>query len=85
MLVHESLEQSALRFPDKAALVFQDEKLTFSSLDKQANRLAHAFIDNGLQKGERSAIFLENCPESVVSIYATLKAGAVFCLSLSQV
>ena len=43
-----------------------------------ANRLAHALLARGLQRGDRVAIFLPNSIEAVVSIFAVLKAGGVF-------
>ncbi len=78
MLVHEYLENSAKRLPNKTALVFQDQRLTYKQLDEKANQLAHALINAGLMKGDRVSIFLDNSSEAVVSIYGVLKAGGVF-------
>ena len=41
MLVHEYLEASARRTPDKLALVCDGQRLTYRELDEGANRLAH--------------------------------------------
>ena len=78
MLVHEYLENSAKRLPNKTALVFQDQRLTYKQLDEKANQFAHALINAGLMKGDRVSIFLDNSSEAVVSIYGVLKAGGVF-------
>jgi amino acid adenylation domain-containing protein len=44
----------------------------------EANRLARALIQAGVMRGDRVAIFAANSVEAVLSIFATLKAGAVF-------
>jgi amino acid adenylation domain-containing protein len=74
------LEASAQRFPDKTALVFDRRRLTYGELESRANQLAHAMIARGLDRGDRVAIWLDNSPEVVMTLFATLKAGAVFVL-----
>ena len=78
MLVQEFLENSAKRLPDKNALVFQDQRLTYKQIDHKSNQLAHALIHAGLKKGDRVSIFLDNSTEAVISIFGVLKAGGVF-------
>jgi len=78
MLVRDFLEQSAERFPDKVGLVFENERLTYGTLEAMANRLANALIGAGVQRGDRVLIHLANSIEAVVSIFAILKANAVF-------
>lgn len=78
MLIHEFLQNSAQRFPDKVALKFQNEELTYREIDAKANQLAHGLISAGLKKADRVSIFLDNSPETVISLYGVLKAGGVF-------
>jgi long-chain acyl-CoA synthetase len=78
LMVHDFLEQSAQRTPDKVALVCDAQRLTYAQIDARANRLAHALREHGVQRGDRVALFLPNSIELVVSIFATLKANAVF-------
>ncbi|HOJ14318.1 MAG TPA: AMP-binding protein [Deltaproteobacteria bacterium] len=78
MLVQHFLEHSARRLPDKTALVFGNERLTYGALNALANRFAHALMEAGLLRGERVAVFLDNSIETVISIFGTLKAGGVF-------
>lgn len=80
MLVNEFLEQTAVRTPDKEALIFQQQRLTYLELDNFANRLGNALSELGLQKLDRVAIYLDNSIEAVVSIFGILKAGGVFVL-----
>ena len=75
MFLHEYLEHSADRLPDKTALVCGQSRIPYASLEKGAASLAAFFCREGLSKGDRVIIFLENSPEAVVSIFGTLRAG----------
>ena len=77
MQVEHFLESSARRFPDKTALVCGNRRLTYRELDQRANRLAHNLLAEGLKRGERVVVYLENSAEAVISLFAILKAGAV--------
>jgi long-chain acyl-CoA synthetase len=78
MQVEELLEQTAHRLPEKTALVCDGRRWSYRQIERQANALAHALIDEGVHRGDRVAIYLENSLEAVVSVFAILKAGAVF-------
>lgn len=80
MLINEFLEQSAAQTPDKAALIFQNTRLTYADVDNFANSFGNALLSLGLTKLGRVAIYLENSIESVISIFGILKAGGVFLL-----
>ena len=76
--VESFLESSAAKSPEKIALVCNGRRFTYAELEANANRLAWSLIASGVQRGDRVAIYLENSPEAVISIFAILKAGAVF-------
>jgi len=71
------LELSARERPDKIALVAGNARWTYAQLEAMANRLAHALRAEGVERGERVAVCLENGVEAVAAIFAVLKAGAV--------
>lgn len=75
--IHEFLENSAERFPDKIALIYQKLRMTYKEINDQANSLAHNLNENGVKAGDRVLLLLENSPEYVIAYYGTLKAGAV--------
>ena len=77
MLIHEFLEHSARRYPDKIALISSGQRIAYSRLEQAANALANWFIESGMIKGDRVLILLENGEEYVISYYAALKAGLV--------
>jgi long-chain acyl-CoA synthetase len=76
--IQDYLTASARRFPAKVALVAGDRRLTFSEIDQLSDRLAAALVSRGVQRGDRVLVFMDNCWEAIVSIFAVLKAGAVF-------
>jgi long-chain acyl-CoA synthetase len=79
-LLHEFLEDSARRMPDKVALICGERRFSFADIDAQASRMAQGLAARGIARGDRVAIFADNGPELVVSVFAALKAGAVFML-----
>lgn len=78
ILIHDYLTRSAERFPDKPALIFGDERLTFRDLDASSSRFASVLKKAGIKRHDRIVIFLDNSPETVISLYGTLKAGGTF-------
>lgn len=78
MQVEQFLENSAGLYPEKVALIHGGERFTYRQIDREANRLAQALMDAGVRRGDRVVIFVPNSVEAVLSIFATLKAGAVF-------
>ena len=78
MLVQDFLQNSACARPDKTALVCGSRRFTYAELDAMANRLANALRGQGIERGDRVAIYLGNCVEAIVAIFGILKADAIF-------
>jgi amino acid adenylation domain-containing protein len=78
MRVEQFLKNSARRFGDKVALVAGGARFTYRDLDRASDRLAAALAEHGIARGERVIVFMDNCREAVIAIFAALKAGAVF-------
>ena len=72
-----NLAVSALRFPDKPALVFFDRTLSYAAVLQQAERLAATLYLLGVRKGDRVLLNLQNCPQWVIAHFAILRANAV--------
>ncbi|MCP5080936.1 MAG: AMP-binding protein [Alphaproteobacteria bacterium] len=77
MLTGQMLERSAKRFPDKAAIICGAEQLTYSALDEQANRLANALLELGLDKGAKVAMLSRNLPEYGIVFFGVARTGYV--------
>ena len=72
-----NLATNAARYPDKPALVFFGRTTTYSELARQAEALAGALAALGVQRGDRVALCMQNCPQLVVAHFAILRANAV--------
>lgn len=75
-LFHYLLD-AAERAPNRPAIGFFGKNLTYAEVADRAKRLARALQALGVQKGDRVAIMLPNCPASVIGYYGALLAGAV--------
>ncbi len=80
VLAHDFLSNSAAEFPDRTALHFFGQKISYRELDLLSNRCAHALRGLGLQRGDRVAVILPNVPQCVIAFYGVLKAGGVVVL-----
>jgi long-chain acyl-CoA synthetase len=78
MRVEQFLKDSAQRFPAKTALVAGGRRVSYAELDAMSDRLAAELARRGLKRGDRAVVFMDNCWEAVVAIFAVQKAGGVF-------
>ncbi len=78
MVVSRFLSNSARKFPHKTALVTGQKRYTYSEVYHKVNNLAGYLIRTGLKKGDRVGIYLGNCAEAVISLFAALEAGGCF-------
>ena len=73
-----NLDVSALRYPDKTALIFYDNRLSYSQLCKEVDAIAgYLQHECGVRKGDRVLLDMQNCPQFIVGYYAILRADAV--------
>ena len=76
--LYRNIEVSALRYPDKAALVFYDSVVSYARLQDETERLAaHLQQVCGVRKGDRVLLYMQNSPQFVIGFYAILRADAV--------
>ena len=72
-----NLAISALRYPDKPALVFFGRTFSYRELAQGAERLAAQLHALGVQRGDRVVLCMQNCPQLVLAHFAILRANAV--------
>src|SRR5437867_4952052 len=85
LTLHALLERTAGEHPETVATVFGgvvghralDSTMTYRNLDELADRFAAGLQQLGIQKGDRVALVLPNCPQFVYSFFGALRAGAV--------
>jgi len=64
--------------PERAAVIYEDQSLSFTELNQKANRLANYLLSLGVQTEDCVAIYLERSAEMLVAILGILKAGAAY-------
>lgn len=75
--VGDLLRRSALRYPDKLAVVDKSNRYTFSEFNDLANRAANSLARRGLAKGDRLALLSHNSWQYGVLAFATAKIGVI--------
>ncbi len=78
ILVQDFLRDAASRRPDHPALICDGTVHSFARIAAESDRIACALQREGLLRGERVAVLMENSAELVVSVFGILKAGGVF-------
>ncbi|GAA3956194.1 long-chain fatty acid--CoA ligase [Allohahella marinimesophila] len=72
-----NLEISALRYPDKTAIIYYDTRMTYRALLSEVEALAGYLQHEGVRKGDRVLLYMQNAPQFIVAYYAILRADAV--------
>jgi 2-aminobenzoate-CoA ligase len=62
---------------DRTAVLFDDQRITYSQLLNNANKLAGALRELGVKEGDRVILRTPNIPPALVANFAILKLGAV--------
>lgn len=78
LTVHEIFEKRASENPNKKAIVFEGNCLTYKELNEKANKLARYFISNGLEQGDIVSIMIDKSLDYMPAAIAVLKCGAAY-------
>jgi fatty-acyl-CoA synthase len=71
------LEEVSLRYPENAALIYRNQRISYGELLEKARALAKGLIALGVGRGDKVALWAGNCPEWVYTQMATALMGAV--------
>jgi amino acid adenylation domain-containing protein len=77
-MLHRYLGQAARCVPERPAVQFRAEELTYEQLFRAASGLARTLTDGGITSGDRVAMWLPKGIEAIVSIHGVLMAGAAY-------
>lgn len=76
--VLDLLETQAEMHPDKIAVIFEEEAITFSELNNRANALAYRLRGLGIKPDDFVAIITEKSIELIIGLYGIMKSGAAY-------
>ncbi|KPV55998.1 hypothetical protein QJ48_30065, partial [Paenibacillus sp. A3] len=78
LALHELFKEQAYRTPDRTALVFGEDRLTYRELDRLSDRMALALQHDRIGAGSIVGLMAGRSPLIVISLIGILKAGAAF-------
>ena len=78
LCIHRLFENQAEQTPDKIAVVFEEDQLTYGELNRRANQLAHHLSSRGIGPGSLVGICTERSLGMIVGLLGTLKAGGAY-------
>lgn len=76
--VHKLFENQVKQTPDAKALVYNDQQLSYSTLNYRANQVANFLIKQDVQPNDTVGICIESSFEMIVGIIGILKAGCAY-------
>lgn len=76
--VHSIFVEQVEIAPDRIAVVYDGQKLTYKQLNERANQLAHALLKEGIKTEQLVGILAERSLEMVIGILGILKAGGAY-------
>jgi amino acid adenylation domain-containing protein len=72
------LRAAAARFPDRCAVHTESASVSYAELDHQADSIAAALAESGVEVGDRVGVHLEKSVQAVASVYGVMRAGAAY-------
>lgn len=76
--IHQLFERQAKKTPDKTALIFESEHLSYCELERSANRLARLLTDKGVENNGIVGVCIEPSIDLMVTLLGILKIGAAY-------
>jgi long-chain acyl-CoA synthetase len=73
----QALEETARKNPDWIAIIYKDTKITYKEYFEAIQRFSNVLKELGVNKGDRVAIHLPNCPQFMIAYAAALRIGAI--------
>ncbi|MCB5953934.1 non-ribosomal peptide synthetase [Enterococcus sp. CWB-B31] len=74
----DQFENQVLKNPDKTALYYLEEQITYSQLNERANAVANQLKQTGIGKNDVAALIVAHSPELIVGLLGILKTGAAY-------
>ncbi len=68
---------AADRYRDRTALSFMGTEKTFEAVEAEANQLANALVELGVEPGDRVGLYIPNEPLFPVAYFGIIKTGAI--------
>lgn len=74
----DQLISAALTSPEKIAVRFKDQEISYGKLEERSNQLANFLLDAGAKPGDLIGVYMARSLDLVVSLLGTMKAGCAY-------
>ena len=71
------LADAAARHPERTALLFEGERISYGELDRRAAVAAAVLHETGIGVGDRVAVVLPNTPDYLAAYFGVLRLGGI--------
>lgn len=78
LTIQQMFEEQVLLNPDKMAVEYDDNKLTYKELNEKANAIAWSLREKGVGRDVCVGIFVERSLEMIAGILGIIKAGGAY-------
>lgn len=78
MTVYNLFREQVIKNPESVAIVFGDQKLSYSQLDSEVNQLASYLKSSGIKSGDLVGVSINRSAEMVVTLLSLIKIGATY-------
>ena len=75
--IYEALSEMCNKHPNEKALYYYGTSITYSGLLRKIDELADSYYGIGVREGETVSLLMPTTPESIFSLYALNKIGAI--------
>ena len=72
------LERQVKKTPDQTAAIFEDQKISYKTLNEKSNQLAHLLIEKGAGAETPVLLCMRRSLDLVIAVLGILKAGAAY-------
>ncbi|PIE14237.1 MAG: peptide synthetase [Rhodobacterales bacterium] len=76
--VHQQFQAQVQRSPDKIAVVFEGQSLTYAQLNARANQVAHVLVEMGVKPDMLVGLYMDRSLELLIGALAIQKAGGAY-------
>lgn len=75
--LHEYVKQNANDTPNHIAYCFYGRNLTWKEMDESVDKFAQFLVEKEVKKGDRIALFMQNCPQYIIAHYGIQRLGGI--------
>lgn len=76
-VIPDVLNYAARTWPDRVAVLYEEERITYSELRERVTLVKEKLLAKGLCKGDHVAYFMASCPRWIEILFACLEVGVV--------